>query len=216
MPPSPRTLVAPFPQKSHTATRVAIFGDPVYLGHTILRAPHSPFLQKQRCLQIGVRCAKARFCLRERIAREICFKLIKQISANLGETRAAFPSCHVATRRRRASGARSLPPSPRTLVPQKSHTAMRVAIFGGPVVFKGTHIIKCRNFTPSVSRGVGKLSAKAKSAVFAFASNYFNYKPQTHGKSQRGEIFVNKAAEPRRKRAIPDRALRETCLVRSR
>ena len=42
---------------------------------------------------------------------------------------------------------------------------MRVAIFGGPVVFKGTHIIKCRNFTPSVSRGVGKLSAKAKSVV---------------------------------------------------
>ena len=28
-------------------------------------------------------------------------------------------------------------------------------------------------------------------------------KPQTHGKSQHSEIFVNKAAEPRRKRAMP-------------
>ena len=41
-------------------------------------------------------------------------------------------------------------------------------------------------------------------------------KPQTHGKSQRSEIFVNKAAEPRRKRAMPDRVLRKTDLVRSR
>ena len=115
-----------------------------------MRAPHSPFLQKQRCLQIGVRCAKARFCLRERIAREICFKLIKQISANLGETRAAFPSCHVATRRRRASGARSLPPSPRTLVapfPQKSHTASRVAIFGDPII--GAHLLLTGANSPS-------------------------------------------------------------------
>ena len=30
-----------------------------------------------------------------------------------------------------------------------------------------------------------------------------NIKPQTHGKSQRSEIFVNKAAEPRQKRAMP-------------
>ena len=42
----------------------------------------------------------------------------------------------VATRRRRAGGALYLPPRPRVLVaplPQKSHIATRVAIFGGPV-----------------------------------------------------------------------------------
>ena len=57
-------------------------------------------------------------------------------------------------------------------LPQKSHTAARVAIFGDPVIFKGTHIIKSQTFTPSVSRGVGKLSARAKSVVFALASNF--------------------------------------------
>ena len=44
----------------------------------------------------------------------------------------------VATRRRTAGGALCLPPSPRVLVaplPQKSHTASRVAIFGDPVIF---------------------------------------------------------------------------------
>ena len=43
----------------------------------------------------------------------------------------------VATRRRTAGGALCLPPSPCTLVapyPQKSHTATRVAIFGGPII----------------------------------------------------------------------------------
>ena len=85
-------------------------------------------------------------------------------------------------------------------------------------IFKGTHIIKCRKFT---------LSAKGESIrqiECAFPKTSFwnaqliikNIKPQTHGKSQRSEIFVNKAAEPRRKRAMPDRVLRQTSLVRSR
>ena len=37
-----------------------------FSGHTILCAPHSPFLHKQKFLQIRVRGAKASFCLREK------------------------------------------------------------------------------------------------------------------------------------------------------
>ena len=40
--------------------------------------------------------------------------------------------------------------------------------------FKGTQIIQCRKFTLSVSQGIGKLSEKAKSVVFAFSRNYLN------------------------------------------
>ena len=50
----------------------------------------------------------------------------------------------IATRQRTAGGALYLPPSPRTLVaplPRKSHTASRVAIFGGPVI-EGSLIIE--------------------------------------------------------------------------
>ena len=44
----------------------------------------------------------------------------------------------------------------------------------------------------------------AKAKVFANkGAQLIIIKPQTHGKSQRSEIFVNKAAEPRRKRAMP-------------
>ena len=59
---------------------------------------------------------------------------------------------------------------------------------------------------------IGCAGAKAR---FSDAQLIF-IKPYTHGKSQRSEIFVNKAAEPRRKRAMPDRVLRETRLVRNR
>ncbi len=67
-------------------------------------------------------------------------------------------------------------------------------------IYKGTHIIKSRTFTPSVRQGIAKLSARAKSVVFALASRLLKIiKPQTHGKiagSKASEIFVNKAAEP--------------------
>ena len=86
-----------------------------------------------------------------------------------------FLAALVATRQRRAGGALCLPPSPRTLVaplPQKSHTATRVAIFGDPVILMARILLGCRNFTLSVSRGIGKYGARAKSVVFALASNY--------------------------------------------
>ena len=55
--------------------------------------------------------------------------------------------------------------------PKISHRFARCD-FRGPRLFQRTHIIKCRRFTPSVSRGIGKLGAKAKSVVFAFASDF--------------------------------------------
>ena len=43
-----------------------------------------------------------------------------------------------------------------------------------------------------------------------------NIKPQTHGKSQRSEIFVNKGGGAEAEASNARRALRKTCLVRSR
>ena len=47
------------------------------------------------------------------------------------------------------------------------------------------------------------LSCKSKSFCKLGCAVIYFIKPQTHGKSQHSEIFVNKAAEPRRKRAMP-------------
>ena len=81
-------------------------------------------------------------CASNYSAREICFKLLKQISTILGKTRTVFPSRLVATRRRRAGGAHNLPLSPRALVAplhQKSHSALLVAIFGDPAFLRAHH-----------------------------------------------------------------------------
>ena len=123
-------------------------------GHTLLRAPHSPFLQKQKFLQIRVRYRKSVVLLA---------RVIVSAHENLGELspavfrdwRATPPFKRfrvfcgvfslfalVASRRRTAGGALCLPPCLRVLVaplPQKSHTASRVAIFGDPVI--GAHIL---------------------------------------------------------------------------
>ena len=62
MPPSPRTLVAPYPQKSHTATRVAIFGGPRYFlrAHQNMRVA---FTLSASLSANGGKKAKAWFCL---------------------------------------------------------------------------------------------------------------------------------------------------------
>ena len=80
----------------------------------------------------------------------------------------------VATRRRTAGGALCLPPSPRVLVsplPQKSHTASRVAIFGDPVIFKGTLIFMGKNSPssqkPYVCGYLGALLAATHEAGFS-------------------------------------------------
>ena len=41
-------------------------------------------------------------------------------------------------------------------------------------IFQGTHNTQSHGFTLSVSQGIGKLSEKAKSVVFAFSRNYLN------------------------------------------
>ena len=62
LPPHPRVLVAPYPQKSHTAPRVAIFGDPVYLRahHKYARRFH-PFRKARDC-QMECKSKKRGFC----------------------------------------------------------------------------------------------------------------------------------------------------------
>ena len=54
--------------------------------------------------------------------------------------------------------------------PKISHRCARCD-FRGPRLFKGTHIIKSRTFTPSVSRSIGKLSALAQKCDSACASD---------------------------------------------
>ena len=41
-------------------------------------------------------------------------------------------------------------------------------------IYKGTHIIKSRTFTPSVRQGIAKLSALAQKCDSACARDYFN------------------------------------------
>ena len=89
--------------------------------------------------------------------------------------------------------------------PKISH-ASRVAIFGDPVILMAHILLECRNFTLSVSLSAN-MGQEQKAWFLLLRVIIKNIKPQTHGKSQRSEIFVNKAAEPRRKRAMPERAL---------
>ena len=60
-------------------------------------------------------------------------------------------------------------------------------------LFRAHHFYARRIHLSCISKSFCKLGC----AVIYFI------KPQTHGKSQHCEIFVNKAAEPRRKRAMP-------------
>ena len=147
LPPSPRTLVAPLPQKSHTASRVAIFGGPHCLGLSAMtRAAFTLSPQPNVFGKLGALRQKRGFATRSKLFRANLAKEMLRF-ARVGRDNPMFAllwqssasgflfAALVATRRRRAGGAHSLPPSPRTLVaplPQKSHTASRVAIFGGP------------------------------------------------------------------------------------
>ena len=84
-------------------------------------------------------------------------------------------------------------------------------------IFNGTHIAIMPPLHPFRKARDCQIECKSKKCDFCSCEYLLKIKkPQTHGKSQRSEIFVNKAAEPRRKRAMPDRALRKTGLVRSR
>ncbi|HIY96111.1 MAG TPA: hypothetical protein H9729_00305, partial [Candidatus Borkfalkia excrementigallinarum] len=68
-----------------------------------------------------------------------------------------------------------LPPSPRVLVaplPQKSHTAARVAIFGDPVIFKGKLIIYGRKFTLS-AYALRLIEGKNENCDFRFCKFLF-------------------------------------------
>ena len=46
------------------------------LAHIFINAAHSPFLQQARHCQIGLRCAKAWFCLRELILKCRCLAFV--------------------------------------------------------------------------------------------------------------------------------------------
>ena len=83
-------------------------------------------------------------------------------------------------------------------------------------IIKGTHIIKCRKFTLSSKAKVfANRGARRKSVVLLARVIITNIKPQTHGKSQRSEIFVNKGGGAEAEASNARRALRKTCLVRS-
>ena len=68
LPPCLRVLVAPLPQKSHTASRVAIFGDPVIGTHILFMGANSPSSPKPYvCGNSGALWQKRRFATRIRL-----------------------------------------------------------------------------------------------------------------------------------------------------
>ena len=146
------------------------------------------FTRSGACAQTELRGAKAWFCLRELFFHKI-----------LGELSPAdfrdFRENPTRTDLRRFGVRFSLP---RDFLGHTYHSIARFTLSA-----KGESIRQIECAFPKTSFWNAQLIIK-------------NIKPQAHGKSQRSEIFVNKAAEPRRKRAMPDRVLRQTRLVRSR
>ena len=125
-------------------------------------AKNSPSSRKQKYLQIGLRYRKSAVLL----ARVV---MLAKISASC---RLRFSANKKTTRRRRKPNG---------------------GIFSLCGIFKGTHIIKCRKFTLSSKAKVfANRGALRKSVVLLARVIITNIKPQTHGKSQRSEIFVNK------------------------
>ena len=62
LPPCLRVLVAPLPQKSHTASRVAIFGDPIIGAHLLFMGANSPSSRKPQVYgYLGALSEKRRF-----------------------------------------------------------------------------------------------------------------------------------------------------------
>ena len=149
-------------------TGVFLCGAP-FQSTPFLCAPHSPFLHKQKFLQIGVRSAKASFCLRELFgSRQFLAELTAAKLYDFRGNPNGFPL--VARRNRATEGRRraKLAAKPSytccSSSPKISHRFARCD-FRGPRLFQRTHIIKYRRFTPSVSRSIGKLGRFSKIAI---------------------------------------------------
>ena len=82
MPPCLRVLVAPLPQKSHTASRVAIFGDPVNGAHILFYGRKFTLFPKAASIRLlGGALAKTSFCLRELFVLVFAQNLSKEMRA---------------------------------------------------------------------------------------------------------------------------------------